>query len=790
MTFTMLISLAAAAAALSAAALVLWRSPKALAHWLFLLGMLLFAAEAILVAMAGQAALAQHAASGSRQVSDTVEDLVRTSTLALALLPGTWLAFAVVYSRADYQRFLRRWRWVIAVIVLLPVIIWVADNFGEYNPMHRPVPSSDSRGSGVGGSWRLEVADPDRGPVLGGRNDVVRTPGGLIVAGETHSAEGEVAAVESVSEEQEKLRGSLKLTPGGAGLVIRYSAHQRLLHVFLLVGSVLVLMNLERTFRASVGTMRWRVKLVLLGLVMLFVVRLYTSTDVVVLDGTSRFAVALHPGALLIASGLILVSLLRARVFEIEVYPSRTFLERSLVVLLAGVYLLIVAFVALIIPRFALPPHTVLPMIALGVLAALVLLTLLLLSDRLRQSLSRFVSRHLRRPRYDYRQVWRTFTERTARCVGRGEFCEAVVRWASETFDTLSVSLWLIDASRGRVELGASTVMNPADGRSAEPVRPDVPRLAALLQDQAAPFDLEWMADDVVPDLRLLNHDQFGKGGGRFMVPLLAGHDLLGVLALGDRVSGASFTVEDIELLKSASDHSANHLLGIQLSQRLMETREMEAFQTMSTFFVHDLKNVASTLSLTLKNLPIHFDNPEFRADALKAVGRCVERMNELIGCLGELRRGLTLQLTEYDLDAIARATLGTIDPASRDRVRFEPGNPPAVRLDASQLQRVLFNLIVNALEASGDDGVVRVATGALESWVWIEVSDSGCGMTPEFLEKHLFRPFQTTKKRGIGIGAYQSRMIVEAHRGRIDVQSKLGQGSGFRVLLPRTVES
>ena len=64
-------------------------------------------------------------------------------------------------------------------------------------------------------------------------------------------------------------------------------------------------------------------------------------------------------------------------------------------------------------------------------------------------------------------------------------------------------------------------------------------------------------------------------------------------------------------------------------------------------------------------------------------------------------------------------------------------------------------------------------------------VADNGCGMDGEFLSRSLFRPFQSTKKNGFGIGMFQSRMIVEAHGGRIDVQSQVGKGTTFRVLLP-----
>ena len=79
----------------------------------------------------------------------------------------------------------------------------------------------------------------------------------------------------------------------------------------------------------------------------------------------------------------------------------------------------------------------------------------------------------------------------------------------------------------------------------------------------------------------------------------------------------------------------------------------------------------------------------------------------------------------------------------------------------------------------------ISIETGQNNGWAVLAVKDSGCGMSPDFLKRSLFRPFQTTKKNGFGIGMFQSKMIVEAHKGRIEVESELGKGTTFRVLLP-----
>jgi putative PEP-CTERM system histidine kinase len=285
--------------------------------------------------------------------------------------------------------------------------------------------------------------------------------------------------------------------------------------------------------------------------------------------------------------------------------------------------------------------------------------------------------------------------------------------------------------------------------------------------------------------LRTCTPDQFRKGGNRVAVPLVVGGLVLGVITMADRVSGLRFTVEDLDLLKCIGDHTASALLNIKLSQHLLEAKQLEAFQTMSTFFVHDLKNTASTLSLMLQNLPVHFNNPEFREDALRGIGKTVNHINDLISRLSLLRQKLDVRPVDSDLNALVRNSLKILEPATKLNVVAELEEVSRLRIDTDQIGKVLDNILLNAKEAVNGAGDIRVKTAQQNGWAVITVSDNGCGISPEFLSQSLFRPFRTTKKNGIGIGMFQSKMIVEAHRGTIEVESEPGKGTTFRVLLP-----
>ena len=256
-------------------------------------------------------------------------------------------------------------------------------------------------------------------------------------------------------------------------------------------------------------------------------------------------------------------------------------------------------------------------------------------------------------------------------------------------------------------------------------------------------------------------------------------------MILGDRVGGISFSWQDFDLLKCVADQVAASLLNVQLSQRILQAKEMEAFQTMSAFFVHDLKNTTSTLNLMLKNLPVHFDDPEFRADALRGISKTVAHINRLIGRLSQLRHELQIKPVESDLNEVVAKALAGWEEAAGVTLVKNLRSLPNIPLDQEQMLKVVTNLVLNAREAVLPAGEIRIETSQSNGCVILTVSDNGCGMAPEFLSRSLFRPFQTTKKNGLGIGLFQSKMIVEAHRGRVQVESQPVKGTTFRIVLP-----
>lgn len=239
-------------------------------------------------------------------------------------------------------------------------------------------------------------------------------------------------------------------------------------------------------------------------------------------------------------------------------------------------------------------------------------------------------------------------------------------------------------------------------------------------------------------------------------------------------------------MLTCIAGHASASILRAQLSRKLLMVKQLEAFQTMAAFFVHDLKNAASTLNLMLKNLPVHFDDPAFREDALRGVGKTVSHINHLVSRLTSLRQELTIQPASTDFNALVSASITGAVGTSNTQIVVHLSPVDDVRVDPEQMSKVIANLILNAIESTPGTAPVQVSTRQDEASVILSVKDEGCGMSADFLNRSLFRPFQTTKKNGLGIGMFQSKMIVESHGGRIAVSSEVGRGTTFKFTFPK----
>ena len=554
------------------------------------------------------------------------------------------------------------------------------------------------------------------------------------------------------------------------------------LDVILLGALVLILINLEQTLRSAVGTLRWRVKFVVLALAVIFAARLYVRIQAILFSTPDIALWSIESGGLLIGCLFLTVAYARTRFAEIDVYPSLAVLRSSLTVLIVGAYLLVVGVLAQVVTRFG--GAEIFQFQAVVVLVGMAGLAVLLLSDRSRQSIHAFVVRHFSKAQHDSAKVWTLFSRRLARVKDEPGLCALSTQLISENFDVLSVSAWLLDEERRRLVMTASTARQTR-GLDDDGQHSASSAVTAGLAERSSPFDLEDVKEDWATEFRQLNATAFTEGGNRWCVPLRAGEQTVGALVLADRVRGAVYTVEELELLKCIGDHITSVLINLRLASEVARGRELEAFRTMSAFFVHDLKNTAASLNLMLKNLPVHFGNPEFREDALRSIGNTAGRIDEMIARFSALRQQPDISRVETDLNQIVTEALDRVNGVPSVQLTRDLNEVPKIFADREQLHSVVTNLVLNARDAVGPDGRIQVCTAHRDGRVVLSVVDNGCGMSQKFVKDSLFRPFQTTKKKGIGIGLFQSQAIVRAHGALMQVESEPGKGTTFSVSFP-----
>jgi len=221
----------------------------------------------------------------------------------------------------------------------------------------------------------------------------------------------------------------------------------------------------------------------------------------------------------------------------------------------------------------------------------------------------------------------------------------------------------------------------------------------------------------------------------------------------------------------------------MQATEALLEARKFDAFNKMSAFVVHDLKNIVTQLSLMLRNAERHQNNPEFQQDMLMTVEHSVERMRQL---MMQLREGATPPGTPCGVnlpDVIERIQRGKINQGHSFDLRIV--ERLITRGHEERLERVIGHLVQNALDATDPAGKVWVSLERRGDRAAIEVGDTGHGMTQEFIRNRLFKPFQSTKQAGMGIGAYESAQYIKELGGEMLVDSEENQGTRITMILP-----
>lgn len=459
--------------------------------------------------------------------------------------------------------------------------------------------------------------------------------------------------------------------------------------------------------------------------------------------------------------------------------PSRAVTFRSLSLLVIGAYLLLMVVVT---QSLALVGGDLarLSQVAFFVLASVGAI-IWLPSQRLRDWLKQKLSKHLFQHRYDYREEWLRFTRTIGqRGSQQSSLHERLIKAMADITDSPG-GLLLAPDEEANLSLVARWQWPSAD----VPTVAGNYALAGYLEQQGRIIDLDRMRED-----ERLNHGDAQVPQwlaeleqGWALVPLLHFDRLVGAVVLARPKSGRRLDWEDLDLLRVVGQQLASYLAEQAVQRALMEASRFDEFSRRIAFVIHDIKNLASQLSMLARNAEKHADKPEFRADMMVTLRNSADKLNALLARLGRYGAGNVAQVQLIDLASVAS------EIAARFRglrtIEVQSTGPCEVSANAEALDQALTHILQNAIDASANEAAVQMTVAPDGVCGRIDVLDHGVGMSPGFVRNDLFRPFVSSKSNGFGIGAFEARELIRAMGGRLEVDSREGIGTRISVFLP-----
>jgi len=546
-----------------------------------------------------------------------------------------------------------------------------------------------------------------------------------------------------------------------------------------LLFAALGLFLVEQLMRHIEPDQRWAIKYLCVGIGGMFAYEFYLYGDALLFKNIDPDIWNARGIVSAFVVPLIAISASRYQKLPLHLFVSHKFAFHTTALLAGGLYLLAMGLGGYYIKVYGGSWGGVMQVVFL--FGAAVILFVMLFSGSIRASIRVFLAKHFYHYRYDYREEWLRITNLLSSQQEPHVLRNNALRAVADIVESPAGLLWLSRETdqyyladnwnmpeKGTTQIESNNSMIEFLIKTQWIIDLDeYTRQRDIYQDLKVP---EWLLD--LPERWLV-------------VPLMHQTQLLGFAVLTHARTKDKVDWEIRDLLRTAGRQVAGYLALLDVNMALASARQFEAFNRLSAFVVHDLKNIVAQLSLISKNADQHRDNPLFIEDALSTISHATQKMNRLLA---------QLRIQHSATQNIARLTLSDIlAKVVKNRSVAKPlplikQNDPSIQIlaDKDRLAAILEHLVQNAQEATGDDGFVHLSLYYDENQAKVAIEDNGCGMSEDFINNSLFKPFQTTKgNAGMGIGVYEASEFAKALGGRIEVSSRVGEGTTFLVSLP-----
>ncbi|MBT3015097.1 MAG: PEP-CTERM system histidine kinase PrsK [Candidatus Thiodiazotropha sp. (ex Clathrolucina costata)] len=538
---------------------------------------------------------------------------------------------------------------------------------------------------------------------------------------------------------------------------------------------------IEQLYRSTRPEMRWSVKYLYLGMGVLFVYDFFLYAEALLFNRVDTTLWQARGLTSALAVPFVAIAATRNPSWSVRVFVSKQVVFHATTIIAAGAYLVTMAAVGYYI-RFYGGSWGKATQVAF-VFAGVIFLITALFSGNLRSKLKVFVNKHFFSYKYDWRDEWLRVVQTLSNGRGGKEIRIRVIQAISESIDAGGGYLWMSDNAGGyqcvsHWQVSANNILFDSSDSlvtyfsnsdwiiDVDEYKQFPERYESLkLDDQLIAIDNAWL---IIP---VKHHEQ-----------------LLGFVLLSQPKLSKSVNWEDRDLIKAAAKQAGSYLALLQTSEALNQANQFEAFNRLSAFVVHDLKNLIAQLELVVKNAERHKNNPEFMDDAVKTIGNAVSKMGRLLTQLRQGRFESTKSKEFYVEESVAQAVNQLYAYLPKPRLTIN-ANFLKIIADKDRFTAIMVHMIKNAQEASQEDGKVDVTVDRDNNDAVITIEDNGVGMDALFIKERLFRPFQTTKgNAGMGIGVYETREYVNSLNGKMKVESVKGVGTKFEISIPLEV--
>ncbi|MEM7432690.1 MAG: XrtA/PEP-CTERM system histidine kinase PrsK [Pseudomonadota bacterium] len=548
--------------------------------------------------------------------------------------------------------------------------------------------------------------------------------------------------------------------------------------VYILLGAnALGLLLFEQVYRNAFESAKAALRYFFVAFGILFVYDIFLYSSSVIQSGANALFWGLRGYVFLLAAPLIAIAVRRMPDWTTNIFVSRQVAFYSASLFGVGLLLVALAIVGQYLRSFG-GEWGLAAQIGILVLGVL-LIAYFILSSRRRAQLRVLIDKHFFQNKYDYRAEWLRLIRNLSSDQERASLRERSIESLGLITGSNYGVLWLVNESATELQPSAAWQTDLPDRvlSSQQPLIDFLNRthwVIDLVEYESFPAHYESVAIDVAS----LCNDTPG-----IIVPVIHQARLLGLVVLGESSMAGQLNYEDHDLLKTTGMQIASYISQEVLNEQLARNQQFHAYNKLTAFLMHDLKNVLAQQSLLLENAPKHRDNPEFIDDALLTIKSSVARIRRVLDHLSQQSAKRSVKNTPVQTAAI-RAVNACADRAPEPETRMQ--TDAVLKVDPDQLQAVLIHLITNAQDACGPDGTVTVEARQEGSRCGIGIIDTGSGMSESFVRNHLFVPFDSTKGvQGMGIGAYQAREFARESGGDVEVESTPGKGTAVWLWLP-----